>query len=181
MFRYDLLKTIQATAFLMGQPGKDAKAYLKLMKLLYLAERESLLETGHPLTGDKTWAMPHGPALEETCDLMNGSEKDAQWDRYLKGVGDRELEIITDPGTDRLCQYECDKLADIAQRFADKDRWETRDETHHLPEWDKKKPGRSRKRILVKDILDAGGKRKMLRSIVREAEARKGFREALGV
>ncbi len=180
MFRFDLLKTIQATAFLIRQPGKDQSAYLKLMKLLYLAERESLLETGHPFTGDKTYAMKHGPALSATCDLMNGTERDGLWERYLRGTGDHELEIVEDPGVDRLCKYECEKLADIAHRYSDKDRWETRDDTHHLPEWEKNNPGDSRKLIMVKHILAAEGKEKMLRQIMRDAKAEGRFWGVLG-
>ncbi len=182
MFRFNLLKTIQATTFLIQQPGKDHKAYLKLIKLLYLAERESLLETGHPFTGDKTWAMPHGPALGTTCALMNGTEKNDLWDMHLKGFGNHELEIVADPGTDHLCKYECDKLEEVARQYADKDRWQTRDATHNLPEWKKNDPGDSRKLIKVKDILETGGKRKvkMLRHIMEEAKAEKKFWETMG-
>lgn len=39
-------------------------SYLRMLKLLYLADRESLKETGHTITGDRVVAMEHGPVLE---------------------------------------------------------------------------------------------------------------------
>ena len=180
MFQFDLLETIQAVAFLIQQAGKDHDAYLKLLKLLYLAERESLLETGHPFTGDKTYAMEHGPALSVTCNLMNGSTRDELWDKYITGTGDRELKVVCAPGIGRLCEYECEKLKELSRRFADKDRWQTVDEVHKLPEWIRNDPGDSSKQILVKHILEAGGKRKMLKQIMRDAKEEDRFREALG-
>ena len=45
-------RTAQAAAFLLHQAG-GRLPLLKLMKLLYLAERESLRLYGEPISGDK--------------------------------------------------------------------------------------------------------------------------------
>ena len=46
----------------------DAMSYMRLLKLLYLAERKSLAETGRPILGDRTIAMQQGPVMEATGD-----------------------------------------------------------------------------------------------------------------
>ena len=38
-------------------------AYIKLIKLMYLADRRCLIETGFPITGDRMVSMPKGPEL----------------------------------------------------------------------------------------------------------------------
>ena len=175
--RYNVEKTAQAVAFLIEQPGKDQKAYLKLLKLLYVAERESLLETGAPITGDLTVSMRHGPALSRTCDLMNGSDNDPAWSRFFRSAPEYELAVVANPGTDLLCPYEINKLRDVAARYTNKDRWQTRDETHALPEWED--PKGSSRLILLKTILETENKGGRTGRILREEKARQGFLDAV--
>src|SRR5438105_4403367 len=62
-FKFNLKKTVQAAAeFLRHEPGKQMSR-LRLIKLLYIADREALLETGRPITSDTIVAMKHGPVL----------------------------------------------------------------------------------------------------------------------
>jgi len=49
--------------------------YLKLMKLLYLADRESMRRNGRPISGDRYVSMDHGPVLSQTLNLINGARK----------------------------------------------------------------------------------------------------------
>ena len=75
-------RTAQAAAFMLHSAG-GRLPLLKLMKLLYLAERESLRLFGEPISGDKLVSMPHGPVLSKTLDMMNGWGGDAQVVPYL--------------------------------------------------------------------------------------------------
>ena len=62
-------------ASLPGRPGHAGPAarllklhgaampYLKLIKLLYLADRQALLELGRPISCDLFVSMPHGPSV----------------------------------------------------------------------------------------------------------------------
>jgi uncharacterized phage-associated protein len=43
---------------------------LKLLKLMYLADRKSLLETGVPITGDSISALDKGPVLSQTYNRL---------------------------------------------------------------------------------------------------------------
>ncbi len=55
---------------------------LKLVKLLYLADRESLQKHGNPISFDRLVSMDHGPVLSRTLNLICGAvggESGAEW------------------------------------------------------------------------------------------------------
>ena len=58
-FHFNLDKTMQAIAALLHFHGTKEMSYLRLLKILYIADRESLKETGRPITGDHVVAMEH--------------------------------------------------------------------------------------------------------------------------
>ncbi len=49
-FPLKVLKTIQAIGVLLRSDGVKRMNYMRLLKLLYMADRESLCETGRPIT-----------------------------------------------------------------------------------------------------------------------------------
>ncbi len=182
MFYFNVKKAAQATALLMGQPGKDNSNYYKLIKLLYIAERESLQETGHSITGDRTVAMPYGQALSHICDLIRGEDSRPEWARYFKTKveSDFALEQVADPGDEMLCKYEIDKLMEVARRHQDDD-WRAMGKiTHDLPEYKKNDPGKSSKEIPVSDILAAAGKQERTDAVARAASADLAFVQIFG-
>ena len=61
-------RVAQMAAYLLGRARGHTK-YLKLMKLLYLADRESMKRHGHPISGDRYVSMEHGPVLSHTLNL----------------------------------------------------------------------------------------------------------------
>ena len=48
--------------------------YIKLIKLLYLADRAALIETGSPITGDRYVSMKFGPVLSNVFEPNQTSE-----------------------------------------------------------------------------------------------------------
>ncbi len=69
-FKWNAGKAIQATAYLVGKLGTVTK--LKLVKLLYIADRDHFLQHGAPITGDRQYALPLGPVPSTTLDMLNG-------------------------------------------------------------------------------------------------------------
>ena len=63
-------KTAQIAAWFISQGG-GSMPHLKLMKLMYLAERESMSRHGFTMTGDYFVSMPHGPVLSLTLNHIN--------------------------------------------------------------------------------------------------------------
>jgi len=177
MFHFDCRKMVQALAVLMRQPGRDQSNYYKLLKLLYIAEKESLIETGHPITGDDLVAMPHGPALSATCDLMRGRDSRQEWSEYIVPAGGHQIRLIAEPGDDLLCDYEVSKLKDVAKRHAAKTWAQMRRFCHKFPEQAKNDPGKSSKEIPLEDILDSEMKIKIAASV---AEVQTSLARALG-
>ena len=49
-FRFNFEKTLQAAGVLMSSDG-DRMEHMRLLKLMYIADREMLAETGSPITG----------------------------------------------------------------------------------------------------------------------------------
>ena len=68
--RFNEVKTTQAAARLLFSNGGHMEV-LKLVKLLYLADRKALLRWGRPLTFDRYFSLPHGPVLGVTVDRIN--------------------------------------------------------------------------------------------------------------
>lgn len=82
-------KNAQIAAYLLSKDN-CRMAHLKLMVLLYLADRESMDRFGFPVTDDQMVSMVHGPGLAKTLDLMNGREQGANWCKWI-GCADNEL------------------------------------------------------------------------------------------
>lgn len=142
---FDERRTAQAAAFLLHKAGGRLPV-LKLMKLLYLAERESLRLYGEPIAGDHLVSMPHGPVLSRTYDLMNGSEKsgDGGWDCWMDDKAAHEI-ALRDPSRIRtpddlleLSDGDLKVLDHIWAEFGHMGKWELRDYTHSdaCPEWE---------------------------------------------
>ena len=70
-FRFSFEKRLQAAGVLLGLDG-DRMERIRLLKLLYIADRELLAETGRTITGDRVVAMDHGPVLSQVYDLIKG-------------------------------------------------------------------------------------------------------------
>ncbi len=131
--------------------------HLKLMKLLYLAEREALIRLGRPIIFDYCVSMDHGPVLCQTLNLLHGeSESDGHWEKAISQPINNEVSLIDDPGDDKLSDAEDQLIREIFARHGTKSRWQIRDFSHTLEEW--QDPKHSSIKIDYKDILRAGGK-----------------------
>lgn len=83
-------KASQAAAYLLYRSGpRMTLPILKLLKLLYLAERLSYEKYCEPLIGDRLVSMPHGPVLSITYNYMNG-ELDSSEDGWGAWIGNRQ-------------------------------------------------------------------------------------------
>ena len=143
---------------------------MRLLKLLYFADRKSLEETGRPITGDRFVAMPHGPTLSGLLDLVNqeGFNND-EWDKYIQRDG-YNIRMVNDPGNDELCRYEIELLSRIWQQHRENGEWAVAIESEKLPEFIQNNPGESSKLIPLSDVLKALGKTAWLNDVLNIAE-----------
>ncbi|MEK6711852.1 MAG: Panacea domain-containing protein [Nitrospinota bacterium] len=157
-FVFNERKAAHAASLLLMRHGGRLK-YLTLIKLLYLADRRSLVETGYPITGDRFVSMDKGPVLSIVKDLITWEpdEETTPWHEYIvrQGLYDVSLKI-QNPNLDELSKYEIQILEEIDEEFGGMNRWDLVALTHELPEWED--PKGSSVEIDPADILRAENK-----------------------
>lgn len=136
--------------------------HLKLMKLLYLADRESYRRHGHGISGDAMVSMPHGPVLSQTLDHINGYAESAPggWDDWISDKADHQVQLkkkrITRRDLGEMSEGDVEALDAVWKKFGRMNHWEIRDYTHtHCAEWEN--PNGSSKPIPRERILRAVG------------------------
>ena len=145
-------------------------SHLKLMKLLYIAEREALLKWRRPIIFDCYVSMNQGPVLSQTLNVLNGENgSDGPWGKSISLPEKNEVTLEHDPGTDSLSDAEEELIKDVFRRFGRMKRWELRNLTHTFPEW--QDPKGSAIPFEITDILRGAGKTvNEIESIVDEIE-----------
>ena len=68
-FRFDERKTTEAAVALLLMEHSRRMDRVRLMKLLYLADRLSLERHDVPVCGDAYYSLPHGPVLTTALNL----------------------------------------------------------------------------------------------------------------
>jgi uncharacterized phage-associated protein len=132
--RFNFERTLQASAYLLRLDGKRMGS-LRLLKLLYIADREWLAETGESITGDRACAMKYGPVLSSVYDLIKGNgSKAGVWDDHVHTEG-YAVALVADPGRGELSKGIVQKLAEVTERYRDIDDWELSERTHEFREW----------------------------------------------
>lgn len=154
-FKFDPDKAIQAVAFLLKQSDEATYDYYRLLKILYIADTESLKESGYPITGDDPCAMEDGPTLSAIYDEVKES-KDDKWHEYIEYKEPYYAKLKRNPGKGKLSPFEIDKLKKTWEKYGDKSYSELKDLTHEFYEQKKNQPPKDSSRpISLSDILKA--------------------------
>ena len=148
-------KAAQSAARLLRRHGGEME-YFKLIKLLYLADRRVLIETGLPITGDRMVSMDHGPVLSRVYDLIKGERTgDGSWRAYVGSPQGYNVCWTGREGDEELSEGEREVLDGVYDEFGSLHRWHLRDATHKLREW--RNPGKSSLPIDPREILKSAG------------------------
>ena len=152
-------KATQTAALLLRLRGAPM-SFLKLIKLMYLVDREALLRWGRPVSTDRYVSMNKGPVLSKTYDLItDGIEPGTQsvWAEFISPPTNYEVQLLKQTPTDELSPIERDLIQEIFAQHGRKSRWEIVDWMHaNLPEWTN--PEGTSILITYGDILRAGKK-----------------------
>jgi len=89
---YKAEKVAQMAAFFLAKRG-GTMAHVKLMKLLYIADRKSIEEYEYPISYDSMSSMEFGPVLSSAVDLANGSIADEAWSSWVSPIEDNEVSL----------------------------------------------------------------------------------------
>src|SRR5690242_9243348 len=82
---------------------------LKLVKLVYLLDRESIARRGVPVVGGVYLSMRNGPVTSEILDLINSGSLwncETNWERFISDRQGHNVELSKDPGTEHLSEFE---------------------------------------------------------------------------
>jgi len=152
-FKFNEAKTTQIAAFFIKKHGGTLN-YTKLIKLLYLTDREALSRWERSLTGDSYVSMPNGPVLSQTYDLINypiflGSE--SYWHKFISKSA-YDVSLKTEPDNNELSTREIDLITGVYEKYKDKTWGQMIDICHDCcHEWEH--PGDTSIPIRIEDIL----------------------------
>jgi uncharacterized phage-associated protein len=178
-FRFNFDKALQAAAVFLGLDGEQMER-IRLLKLLYITDRELLAETGRTITGDRVVAMEHGPVLSQVYDLIKGEASRAgEWNHYIRTVGHR-VELRKDPGRGELSRGEVQKITEVTDRFRNVDDWSLSELTHDFPEWSTHFVKGTSNSIPWRSVLAAQGKEELVEVIECEEADRRYLDDLFG-
>jgi uncharacterized phage-associated protein len=177
--RFDERKSTQIAGALLRLAGGGMN-YMKLIKIMYILDREALKRWGHPLTGDEYYSLPHGPIVSRVYDLI-ADEPDLSsgkyWNDFIK-THDYEVRLEQPVESEALSPADVDLINEVYGQYGQLDQWQLRDLTHGFPEW--RDPSGGRLPIRYADILRAVGREDDATEVAAELEDLNYFATVLG-
>jgi len=158
---YSDRKAGQIAGYFLGRAG-GAMPHMKLIKLMYLADRQALKDHGYTVSGDSPYSMNNGPVLSATLDHINGEVQSSEdgWDSWVSDRENHRVQLARSAPTrddlNEISDAEIEVLAKVWADFGRMDQYELSEYTHKCcPEWNH--PDGSSTRIPFDSILRAVG------------------------
>lgn len=132
---FDHLKSVQMIAYLVRKAGGTIEK-LKLIKLIYLAERRSFERRGRPMNFDSYSSLPHGPIASSALNGIDHKFIRPEWDALNLAPNKRDVTIQQDVSDDRLSRSDRAILDATWDEFGGMTASKIRNWTHkHCPEY----------------------------------------------
>lgn len=180
-FPFEVAKAVQSFGVLFSSENDPKVAFYRLLKLLYISDREFLKETGRPIVGGTDVAMKKGPLNSQTYDLIKGEHPDSNvFLKYFTKDGKRLLVMRTDPGRDDLSRREVRKLMEVSERYRDLDDDELGDLTHEFLEYSQNYVEDTSRPISLQSKLEALDMTQSKESIEADIEAIVAWKHLIG-
>jgi len=148
-------KTIGAAAYLLSKLGNEMQ-YIKLIKLLYLADREFVKQKGRTISGDNHFSLPYGPILSKSLDAI--TEEKAEWTEIIGAdLESKTVWLKQKNEIEELSKSEISVLDLIVENFGHMPGPQPVEYTHTLPEWKKPTGKKKSQEISLREIAEAVG------------------------
>ncbi|WP_165793736.1 Panacea domain-containing protein [Hyphococcus luteus] len=154
---FDNEKAAQIAAYFCQKAGAEGLEKLKLIKLIYLAERLYLERYGMLMNLDEFYSLPHGPIASSALNGINGEIDHPAWKQIaVSEDDDRTVKLAGEIDPDHLSKADVAVLEEVWNKFKHLTASEIRNYTHkNCPEYTELEQGRLP--ITVKDMLTAVG------------------------
>ena len=143
-----------------GRESKGTIEKLKLIKLIYFAERRFLSKYHHPMLFDELYSLPHGPICSSTLNGINGVIHDELWSNFIARSGNIVVAIknLNQADLDEISNSEMEVLSITWAEFGKMIPSELRNYSHkHCPEYTETE--KSRIPISYEQIFEALGEK----------------------
>jgi len=158
---FNLNKAMAAASILLGDTEHRCMEYIRLLKLLYIADREVLAESDAPLLGSRVVAMKNGPLHSRVFDLIKGEDSSATtWQKFFTTHA-YSIHLNESPAISSLSRFEIRKLKEVNDKYKNIGTWELVDLTHGFAEWKQAYPDpteNTSRPIKFSEIIDALGR-----------------------
>jgi len=115
---YDIQKTLAAVAYLIQKEGGEVNFFLAL-KMLYVADKDALIQWGKPITGDDFVSMDKGPVLSKTYNFFKGTglkDEQAVWNSAITERVNHIVRLIREVDLGVLSEREVEALESARRR-----------------------------------------------------------------
>lgn len=136
----DTSTVIEALYYILSKIDKADK--IKLIKLIYLADKYHLIHYGRTITNDEYYAMEYGPVGSTVKDVLSFDsinlyqEELAYAEKLLEKVDSNTfIAKETDIELEMLSETDIEALNFVIEKFASMNQWKLKDYTHKYPEW----------------------------------------------
>lgn len=152
-------KVAEMAAFFLLKTKDRSMDYLKLMKLLYLSDRNSFRQHGFSISEDEMFSMEKGPVLSHTWNLMKGSCPYAPkgWSSLISPIEEFQVSLLDSginvDGLLELSRSDEEIMDSVWKEFGHLNYKKLVDYTHNLPEWED--PGKSSHPITLDTLFKA--------------------------
>lgn len=142
----EIIKITQSLGFLLALDEKRRINKLKLVKLIWAADRYHLRKYGRTVTNTEYYALPHGPVSSLTLDVIDNDEVallpvDIEYiSSHVTTWEENKNDVVLykETGDDHLSETDKIALEFAWTTFGQKDPFDLADNiTHEYPEWSK--------------------------------------------
>lgn len=164
-YPFDHAKARAAAEFLLSLDG-GRMDLLRLVKLLYLSEREALQRRGEPIFGGRFVSMDHGPVPSDALNMVRAASG-ARGSR----LSQVHYSVVLDgePDLGPLCEEDETILRAVSDRHEGISTWDLVELTHALPEW-REPPKGSALPLDLADVLTILGRPQDVERLASTAE-----------
>lgn len=158
---YSVIRIVQAISFLLKLSERKQNK-MKLIKLLWAADRYHMRKYGRTVTQTEYFALPYGPVNSLASNILKFDENylnptEVNYaDDYLESEGEYEIRLKDDSiQFDFLSETDIESLNFAYDTFGGMDKYRlSKDITHRYPEWSNHSWVEDAKRSAPIDMLD---------------------------